>query len=172
MSRFEIEQLPKKPQEDSMQSAERSQYEEQRREGAFDQAPAAGHDTPKGSSLFYPLAEGIRTMLLKNMNYLPPTKEDTDAFQSALAELEAKHGADKIATPETKVLLAGITPFVKGFVASLDNADNPLNKWLHRDDLKTKSADEKPQDIKSSPKNDNASAAQDGLGLTPQQRPL
>ena len=122
---FDMEDLPQKPQEKPMQAAEKEQLDRQQQEAQEDAAQHAPdvarqerqqfYPQPSGSdSVFYPLVEAVRTALLKECKYDPPTPENAASLKSAMVVLEDKYRLYRVG-PE---LMAGayfVSPFVSGY---------------------------------------------------------
>ncbi len=72
-------------------------------------------------SLFYPLTQGLNDYLAKRLGLELATAEEREAIKEATTEVEVKYGANKISSPETRLIVAEATPIIRQLPKVLEN---------------------------------------------------
>ena len=171
MPHFSLESLPKKPQEDNMRKSEKEQLNDRKKEEQQKgQEGMDGKPVPP-SSVFYPLAEAVRMALCKKLNYLPPTKEQSEDLMQKIGAVEVKYGGDKIAGVEAQAISSFATPLIFGFI---ENFKHKGTFFGQKEDKKgTISPDKGKENVSPAsppPSKVPYGKTDNDLGLTPQQR--
>ncbi len=146
MAHFEIEKTEPTPEEKELQHSiekkvTRKEVEasakdiihDKKMDKVFDDAKEAEEPEKNGffnykdkktevkQSLFYPLAQALNDYLTKQQLHIEPANDDErEALKQATLELEVKYGANKINSPETRFLVAEVTPFIRQFDKIMD----------------------------------------------------
>jgi len=157
MARFELEDLPPKPQEGMMQKAEQEQLKTGEVKGS---GVGTGGSQPQGSgtaedSAFYPAIETIRIALLKKLKYELPNQENRNSLRIKMVAVERQLGGSKFIDPKWQAVGLFSQPFVEGWIVNFDAEKVKIDsKWLKKG-KKEEKKDEPSDQGADQPKDDS-----------------